>query len=450
MRYEQHLGDKKELQSIHTIDTHLPVIEINTFNKKIPGTPIKTETTKYELSDEGEEYVKSEITFYSDSKNFSSNSAKIRYRGKSSRNFEKKSYSLNLIDEKENSLDVSLFGMDADNSWVLHGPSLDKTLIRNYLAMNLSGKLMPFSPDVRFVELFVNREYQGVYLLMEKVSKGEGRVPIKTPGYNDTEVGYLVEINRLSDIENNLNDHSMDTFKLFSTGTELKYPTKEKLTRERLNYIDKKYSDIVYSIYQSTSISENKKYKNEIDIQAFQDYFIINELFRNVDAGYYSTYFYQALGGRLTPVVWDFNNSLDNYQSDSFEVSGFTLQNSIFFEQLLRNPDFTKSLINRYFYLRKSIISDKELVGSINETVSFLGEAIIRNNERWKMNYQYDPITISIENFLLPLDRNYLNYEDSLKQMKNFLLMRASWLDKHIYTLLQYSHHSRNNHWIIK
>lgn len=33
---------------------------------------------------------------------------------------------------------------------------------------------MPYAPDVRFIELFIDGSYEGVYLMMETVSKGEG------------------------------------------------------------------------------------------------------------------------------------------------------------------------------------------------------------------------------------------------------------------------------------
>ncbi len=68
--------------------------------------------------------------------------------------------------------------MGADDNWVLHGPFLDKTLLRNYICYQLAGEIMPYTPDTRFCEVFLNGSYQGVYLCMESVKFGQDRVAL--------------------------------------------------------------------------------------------------------------------------------------------------------------------------------------------------------------------------------------------------------------------------------
>ena len=46
--------------------------------------------------------------------------------------------------------------MGANSEWVLNGPYLDKTLIRNKLVYDLARELNGWAPDTRFVELFVD------------------------------------------------------------------------------------------------------------------------------------------------------------------------------------------------------------------------------------------------------------------------------------------------------
>ena len=43
--------------------------------------------------------------------------------------------------------------MDPHHEWVLHGPFLDKTLIRNYMWYNIAGEIMDYAPNVRFCEV---------------------------------------------------------------------------------------------------------------------------------------------------------------------------------------------------------------------------------------------------------------------------------------------------------
>ena len=68
--------------------------------------------------------------------------------------------------------------MAADEEWVLNGPFLDKTLMRNYIAMNVAGQIMDYAPNVRYCELFVDDQYRGVYLLMEQISRSEERINV--------------------------------------------------------------------------------------------------------------------------------------------------------------------------------------------------------------------------------------------------------------------------------
>jgi hypothetical protein len=64
-------------------------------------------------------------------------------------------------------------GMPAHDEWALYGPFLDKTLLRNYLGMNISAEVMGYAPNVRFCECFLDGRYQGVYLFMETVARSE-------------------------------------------------------------------------------------------------------------------------------------------------------------------------------------------------------------------------------------------------------------------------------------
>lgn len=80
-------------------------------------------------------------------------------------------YSIHLVDENGAEDPQALAGMAAHDEWALNGPFLDRTLLRNYLCLNVAGEIMEYAPNVRYCELYLNGEYQGLYLLMETVSK---------------------------------------------------------------------------------------------------------------------------------------------------------------------------------------------------------------------------------------------------------------------------------------
>lgn len=427
--------------------THLPLVNIDTGNKKVPGTPILGMQGTYELTPENEEYIQSDISL-KDTSNVTpqSFSANISYRGNSSRHFDKKSYSIRIIDKDGEEKKESLLGMEAHDEWILNGPFLDRSLIRNYMAMNLAGTIMSYAPDVRFVELKVNGEYQGLYVLMETISKGEGRVEIKTPYKNNNLTSYIVELDRplKMDAHLKLNDFLYYTLRTKSQAFELAYPGANQYTEERFTYVEQDFSQIMKSIYNRPINNSFDGINSLINVRAFQDYFIINELFRNTDAGYYSTFYYKDVRGLLTPVVWDFNNALDNYQEAALSPHGFTLTRAVLYESLLKDPEFVDGLIHRYYSLRNTVLNEERLIEYIDDTVNYLGSSIERNDQTW--GYVYDLSNYNDLNYLQPLERNVSSQQEAVEQLSSYLIERGKWLDKYIHTLKQYSHPSRNAH----
>ena len=125
--------------------------------------------------------------------------ATIKYRGASSYSkFDKKQYRIKFYKNKKDSVKkVSLAGMGANSEWVLNGPYLDKTLIRNKLVYDLARELNGWAPDTRFVELFVDGEYQGVYLAVEPVTNGESRLRLSEFGLLSGETAYILNRDRI-------------------------------------------------------------------------------------------------------------------------------------------------------------------------------------------------------------------------------------------------------------
>lgn len=450
-RYHQHEQVNTQIMThleFSQMETFLPVINIDTNGQKVPGAAVKGfESTYYELSEQGKPYIDVSLTVYDGEKEPEMNTARINYRGNSSRHFDKKSYAIRFIDNEGNDLNVPLFGMEADNNWALNGPYLDRSLIRNYLAMNWAGEIMSFAPDVRFVEVFVDDLYEGLYVLMEKNSRGAGRVPVQRPTHNSDKTGYIVRFDRNDKLDNRLNDFVMNTFKIHPSGTELRYPTEKRNTPERQKFVQQDFSSITYSMYQMP-YDIHYSYENVLDVRAFYDYFIINELFHLTDAGQYSTYFYRNLRGKLTPVVWDFNNSLNNYQDSIYNGTGFIMTHSIFYQELLKDELFVTGLIHRYEHLRENKLATEYMHQYIDDTIEFLHSAILRNNERW--DSVYDLSKYDSPNYLHPVERNVKSYEAAVQQVKDYLEIRAQWLDDNIDTLYQYSHQSRISHQAIK
>lgn len=368
--------------------------------------------------------------------------AKIHIRGNSSKWFDKKSFLVKFMDDKGEKENVSVMGMPAYNEWVLYGPCLDRTLIRNYICYNVSGQILPDTPDVRFCDLYFNGEYKGVYLAIESIDVGEERLNLSKTGNNVGTTSWLIRLDREKKADVKLDDFSYYTYQLGISAFDVLYPGSESLTQEKLNYVTSDLSKIEYVLHSLDATDTLNGYQKYINRDAFVKYFIINEFFANVDAGRYSTYYYKDLRGKVTPVVWDFNNSCDNQIFELVGESGFTLTDAPWFEELLKDKAFVKQIIYEYRMLRNSVLSNENLQTMIDDTVLWLGDNIEHNYQVY--SYLFDVSQINEYNYLIPAERNYSDYASSVAQLKNWIYERGEWLDHHIDSLLQYCQDSKN------
>ena len=102
----------------------------------------------------------------------------IESRGNSSQGQPKKPYRFETVTAEGENDNVSLLGLPEENDWVLYAPWSDKSLIRNVLTYQLSRELGHYASRTRYCELYLNEEYQGVYVLVEKIKRDANRVDI--------------------------------------------------------------------------------------------------------------------------------------------------------------------------------------------------------------------------------------------------------------------------------
>ena len=106
------------------------------------------------------------------------------------------------MDDRGENKNYAVMGMGSHHEWVLHGPILDKSLIRNYLWYNIAGEMMDYAPNVRFCELVLDGEYQGLYLMTESITSGKNcRLNLSKNVKKSEGTGYLLRIDRPTESE---------------------------------------------------------------------------------------------------------------------------------------------------------------------------------------------------------------------------------------------------------
>lgn len=358
----------------------------------------------------------------------------IGVRGQSSRINPKKQFSLKFLDETGEEKEVSLLNMASDSEWVLNGISTDSSLIRNHLAYRVSDEIMEFAPETRFVEVYIlddktneinDVSYRGVYMLMEKITRSPERVDITKADERYADTSFIIARDKIKEGEDTLDSiwSSILTDEIVKADGTIKkrsaltyvYPGQTRITDKQKEIINNYINDFELTLYSRNFTDRKTGYRKYIDVMSFVDYAIINDFFNNVDGGDVSTYFYRDLGGRLhAGPVWDFDLTLGlPLNSPYSSVEGFKMFNTTWFDQLFKDPYFVDMYITRYQFLRKHVLSETYLYELIDHAVAELGDAIQRNNAKWKSHISQTS-----------------NYEDEIVQMKEYIAKRAKWMDQ--------------------
>ncbi|GAA4916057.1 CotH kinase family protein [Mucilaginibacter defluvii] len=338
----------------------------------------------------------------------------IKGRGNSTWMHPKKPYRLKFTDK------AAVLGIGAAKNWVLLANYSDKTLMRTSLAFNLGRKLgVGFTPDSRFVEVVMNGEYAGSYLLTEQVEVHENRVNIpelKKGDVSEDKItgGYLLEW-----------DQRLDETFWFRTAHDIPFTLKSpsELPEPQFNYIKNYVQQTEDAIFADNFADVNEGYAKYIDVNSFVNYFIVQELMKNQDARDFSSiYFYKDRGGKLTlGPLWDFDLALGNVDySDARYPTGWWVKDGPWFARLFEDAVFRKRIKDRWNQVKGTEI--KAIYADIAANSNYINLSQQQNFKRWPILNEYvwpNPVILG-------------TYNNEVNQIKTWLDSRIAWLDSEI------------------
>lgn len=171
------------------------------------------------------------------------------------------------------------------------------------------------------------------------------------------------------------------------------YPGLGNLTRERVEWIEQDLSDFEKSLYSYDYNTEPYAWWNDADVDSFAEYFIINEFTCNYDVGARSTYLYKDIRGKYKMCIWDMNSCCNNFHDSQIMPQHFQMQNITWFYMMMKDENFVERIIERYWELRETFLSEEYLSQYIDQTIEYLGPAIGRNFEVWGYSFEeYRPL----------------------------------------------------------
>ncbi|RYZ81189.1 MAG: hypothetical protein EOO68_36240, partial [Moraxellaceae bacterium] len=277
-------------------------------------------------------------------------SLEVRGRGNSTWSWPKKPYRLKLTTS------TALLGMPASKHWVLLANYADKTLMRNDIAFMLSRHLgMAYTVRSQYVQLNVNGVDQGVYQLAEHIRIAPDRVNVPEVKVGDTAAdkisgGYLLEIDFRSGEDFCMqSNHGMPPFCLANPETLL-----DPAWSAQRNYIETYFANTEAALFGDDYADPVIGYAAFIDVDSTINYYLINELLKNVDGASASAFLYKKRNGKLFfGPVWDFDLSMGNAgYSDVEKTYGCHIRNSPWFDRLFQDSAFRTKVKARWQTLK--------------------------------------------------------------------------------------------------
>ncbi len=325
-----------------------------------------------------------------------SGDVEIRGRGNSTWSFPKKPYKIRL--EEKTSL---LNGLPA-KKWVLLANYLDPSLMQNAVAMEIGHLLeMPFTNTMKPLELWLNNEYQGNYLLTEQVEAKTNRV-------NVGQGGVLLSL----DIGIESDDIHFES-SIYKLPVIIKHP--EEIGDPQHGKIEQEFNDLEERINASDFPDNN--YLDFFDGEEMAKYLIVYTLTCNEEINHpKSTYIHKKSGGKFTMgPIWDFDWAFSYEQSREHYLNPrrplFWERNSkgkIFFKRIASDPQI-RALMKTQWQIFRSNNYNKllEFVDSYAASIESSREADFK---KW--------------------GRGEADFNVEKEALKNWLVLRATYIDE--------------------
>lgn len=203
----------------------------------------------------------------------------------------KKPYNLNMGKK------CSVLGMRAGKKYCLLSNNMDRSNAKNFIAYYFSKTMdMPHAVDQRYVSLYLNGIYNGLYLLTNDIN-------VDNTGEKEK---FFLEYCGFSKDELNEKNNYIQT----SNGDFFRIKNRKRINDKDKKYISEYLDQMLFSLLEKDSTST--RFKDYIDISTFAKYYLLQECFLNYDWGnFYMSKIDSSGHNKMRAVsVWDFDQSM--------------------------------------------------------------------------------------------------------------------------------------------
>ncbi|MBU1141634.1 MAG: CotH kinase family protein [Firmicutes bacterium] len=339
--------------------------------------------------------------------------AQIRGRGNSTWfSYPKKPFRLRFDNN------TSLFGMPEAKDYVLLAEYADKSLMRNTIVQKFSSLTdnLSYTLETRFVELYINTVYMGLYVLAEQVEFQKNKLDVESiPGLLDT--GYLIELDM------RFYDQFITPGFDWIVVNDIPYEIKEPKTDDPLYTSLQADFMFEYMTAVENALIAQVGYEELLDVDGWIDFFIIHELTKNVDVGFSSVFYYKEAGGPLRPgPLWDFDFAIGNadyidYGPENFY--GMKDYKNRLFKLMIDVPEIRLTFRDRFSDIYFDVLPEiYDMIPVLSESISSLAD---RNFAMWDIMDIYiwpNPAEVMAENTFL----------GQVSYLESYLHLRSDWM----------------------
>lgn len=344
---------------------------------------------------------------------YESSNAAVKARGHSTFTKPKKPFAIRL-EEKS-----GLLGMTENRRWVLLANFMDHSLLRNSLALSIAKQTcLDWTPDSRFVDVVVNGELQGCYLLCEQIRIGKEWIDI------DKEDGFLIEADNYPNEK-----YRIDT-RFRHLPVNVKSP--EEPSSRQMAFIENYMNEIEQLLYSEEPSDMTSLYQKYLDLDTFVDWWLVHELTQNAEPnGPRSCYMHKDKDGLLKAgPVWDFDLAFISVgldkggdirpsrfnRTDVVLLTGDSIYNSraLWYDRLLQDPQFMKRVKTRWRELEAQF---RTLGDDIDRWEALIGKSALADEHLWQGQ---DPARFD----------TFTSFRSSVSNLKQVYLYRIESLNK--------------------
>jgi subtilisin-like proprotein convertase family protein len=367
----------------------------------------------------------------------------IEYRGNYSLSLPQKPFSIELRDPLSIPIDSSILDMPAESDWLLLANYNDKSFARNSLPFQLFDSMGHYGVRSKHVDVVLDGEYQGIYLLAEKIKRDSNRVDIakldslETFG-QDVTGGYIIKI----DYWDNTNSWESNFSPIGFPGLDVHfvyyYPKPDEIVLEQQTYIQNFMNDFETALYAPNFDDPLIGYRKYISVKSFIDYFIINELARNIDGYKKSRFLFKdkdnldgSYGKLRAGPVWDFDWALKDIWAGSEDGSQFMyaevdqdVNAPGWYIRLLQDSTFRNELRCRYEDLRRSLLDE----GYLHQQIDSIAE-LVSESQNWHFLVWGN---LGAATGTYEVQAPSQSYAEEVQRLKDWISRRLDWLDANI------------------